>query len=69
MINFIIDWLDISETSYERIRDYVKGCHSLNGYNKLFMDDFTKFLFDENRQRLIAEGRKLFASDITDQWE
>ena len=69
MINFIIDWLDASETSYTRIRNYIKKYHSWNGYNKLLMDDYVKFLLGEDRPKLIAEGREIFVSEITDLWE
>ncbi len=68
MINFIIDWLDTSEASYKRIRDYIDTYHSWDGYNKLLMGDYEKYLFGDERQRLIAKGRKIFVSDITDEW-
>lgn len=68
MITFIIDWLDTSEASYKRIRDYINKYHSWDGYNKLLMEDYEKYLFGDERHKLIDRGREIFVSDITDQW-
>jgi hypothetical protein len=68
VVDNLIDDLEENETNYNRIKDYIRSYHSYNGFNRLIVD-FGGIVPDEERKRLVDEGRRLFVPEITEHWE
>lgn len=67
VIDNLIDDLQVDKTNFKRIRDYIASYHSYNGFNRI-ISDFDSYMTDEERKRLIEEGKKIFVPEITEHW-
>jgi hypothetical protein len=68
VVDILIADLEEDETNHRRIKNYISSYHSYNGFNRLIVD-FHGFVSDEERKRLIDEGRRIFVSELTEHWE
>jgi hypothetical protein len=68
VIDNLIDDLEETETNCKRIKDYIGYYHSYNGFNRLIVD-FEEIVTDEEKRRLIDEGRRIFVSELTEHWK
>ena len=66
-VDTLIQELEENDTNCNRIKDYITGYRSYHGFNRLVVD-FQDFLTDIERKHLIAEGKRIFRSDITEHW-
>jgi hypothetical protein len=66
-IDDLINNLEVNKTNYKRIKDYISSYHSYNGFNRLIVD-FEGIIPDEERNRLIKDGKRIFVSGITEHW-
>jgi len=64
----LINDLDENDINYNRITEYLQIYNCYDGYNHLIVS-FSRIVRDEERRRLIEQGRKLFIPEVIQHWD
>ena len=67
VVDGLIENLPTNEINCQRLKAYINEMDCLNAYDRL-LTDFKEFLTVDERQRILAAGKRCFSPEVTSQW-
>ncbi len=68
VIDTVIEELKVTNVNCHRIREYTQVVHSFAAYERL-LTDFSDLITPDDRVALLARGKEIFVTELTEHWE
>jgi hypothetical protein len=68
VVDGLIENLPLDEMNCQRLKDYINEMDCFNAYDRL-LTDYRQFLSAEERQQILARGKRCFIPEVTSHWE